>query len=62
LGQTGVIGDLKDYYLLVTVSQISKKKESAVFAPNKQTVLELSFMKIYDIYYKKIRYNVIYEL
>jgi hypothetical protein len=35
LRQTGVIGDSKDYYLLVTVSQIfvKEKKKPAVFAP-----------------------------
>jgi hypothetical protein len=58
LGQTGVIGNSKDYYLLVIVSQIFVKKQNpktCSFCPktnpqNTQTVFESSVMDIYDKY------------
>jgi hypothetical protein len=49
LGQTGIIGDSNDYYLVVRVSQIFVKNQR--FLPqNAQTVFELSVMNIYDMY------------
>jgi hypothetical protein len=33
MGQTGVIGESKDYYFLVIISQIFIEKKFAVFAP-----------------------------
>jgi hypothetical protein len=57
MGHTVVIGDSKDYYLLVRVSQIFVK--NLRFLPqNAQTVFESSVMNIYDMYYEKKR-NVV---
>jgi hypothetical protein len=53
-----VIGDLKDYYLLETVSQIFVKKNLRFLPQNAQTVFELSVMNIYIMYYEKLSYNI----
>jgi hypothetical protein len=54
--------------LLFTSNSLTEfRQKSAVFAPkmnpqNAQTVFESSVMDIYDIHYKKTRYNVQYYL